>query len=85
VTINCHKMQVKDGRGAGEAEQSRTGCGGVRRSGSGERVGRKKGEGGADRRAPGVSGSKKKKKKKGRRAAAGEVKWAVGLLGRKVR
>jgi hypothetical protein len=78
-------MQVKEGRGAGEVEQSRPGCDSARRSDAGERKGRKK-EKEAPTGGPQVSATQRKKKKKEkRRAAAGEVKWAAGLLGRKVR
>jgi hypothetical protein len=53
-------------------EQSRPGCGDARRSGAGKRKGRKKGEGGADRRALGVSSCEKKgKREKETWAAAG--------------
>jgi hypothetical protein len=83
--INCHKMQVKEGRGAGEAEQSRPGYGGARRSDAGEMKGRKK-EKEAPTGGPQVSATQRKKKRKKRwRTAAGEVKCAAGLLGRKVR
>jgi hypothetical protein len=30
AAINCHKTQVKEGTGAGEAEQARPGCGSAR-------------------------------------------------------
>jgi hypothetical protein len=83
VAINCHKMQVKEGRGRGRSGAVAVGL--LRRAAERCRgkEGEEEGEGGANTRAPGVSDPKKKKKR--RRAAAGEVKWVVGLLGRKVR
>jgi hypothetical protein len=71
--------------GAEEASRRGRSCGGARPSGAGE------GKGGRREREAPIGGPrvsethKKKKRKKEKRATAGEVKWAGGLLGRKVR
>jgi hypothetical protein len=71
VVINCHKMQVKEGRGRG---RSGAGAAGLwRRSierGRGSK-GEEEREGGADRWAPGVSDSKEKEKEKGKAGRCG--------------
>jgi hypothetical protein len=78
VAINFHKMQVKEGRGAEETEQSRPGYGGARRSGAGERKGRKK-EKVAPTGGPRVLATQRKRK---RRREGGPLRERLsGLLG----
>jgi hypothetical protein len=73
-------------KGAQEKRSRRSrSCGDARPSGAGEGKGERRGRK-APTGGPRVSAThKKKKKKKGKRATAGEVKRAGGLLGRKVR
>jgi hypothetical protein len=86
AVINCHKTQVKEGRGRGRSEAGATG---LRRCSTRRGRGRKGEEEGRGRHrqvGPGCQRLKKKEKEEGKAGrCGGKVKRASGLLGRKVR